>query len=141
MNLYVVQKSEFGAEMVTQYTKSKVELHNVSLKFRFSDLYVQEPIPKFWLRPRVLLKYAFKKIFKCNFSACVSSRNFLTKLSKLLMTHHLGIWPRKNFHFNFQFSKFSLWSRCFLKINFFEKSIPVWHTSDQGPKVNVHLKF
>ena len=67
---YVVRKSEFGAEMVTQYAKSKVELHNVSLKFRFSDLYVQEPIPKFWLRPRVLLKYALKKFQMQFLSLC-----------------------------------------------------------------------
>ena len=51
-----------------------------------------------------LKKEAFKKIFKCIFSACVSTRNFLTKLSKLLMTHHLDSCPKKIFRMNFQIS-------------------------------------
>ena len=53
-------------------------------------------------------KEASKKIFKCNFSAHTSSRNFLTKLPKLLTTHHLGFWPKKFFLTNFQISKFFL---------------------------------
>ena len=73
-------------------------------EFSFSDLYVQELILKVWKRPRVLQKCAFKKIFKCIFSACVWSRIFGTKLSKLLMTHHLGSCPKKIFRMNFQIS-------------------------------------
>ena len=111
------------------------------LEFPFSDLYVQELILKVWKRPRVLQKCAFKKIFKCIFSACVWSRILGTKLSKLLMTHHLGIWPEKNFHINFQNWKFFLFSKWFLKIHFFKKTRPVWHSSDQGPEVNVVSKF
>ena len=53
-------------------------------------------------------KDASKKIFKRNFSAHTSSRNFLTKLPKLLTTHHLGFWPKKFFLTNFQISKFFL---------------------------------
>ena len=51
-----------------------------------------------------LKKEAFKKIFKSIFSACVSTRIVLTKLSKLLMTHHLGSCPKKFFQMNFQIS-------------------------------------
>ena len=53
-------------------------------------------------------KEASKKIFKCVSSACVSSGNFLTKLPKLLMTHHLGLCPKKIFSMNFQISDFFL---------------------------------
>ena len=141
MKLYVVAKSESEAETATQYTKSKVGLHNVPLEFPFSDLYVQELILKVLKKPRVLQKCAFKKIFKCICSACVWSRILGTKLFKLLMTHHLGIWPGKFFHINFQILKIFLFSRCFLKIHFFKKTMPVWHSSDQGPGVNVVSKF
>lgn len=53
-------------------------------------------------------KNASKKIFKRNFSAHTSSRNFLTKLPKLLLTHHLGFCPKKKFSTNFQISQFFL---------------------------------
>ena len=111
------------------------------LEFPFSDLYVQELILKVLKKPRVLQKCAFKKIFKCIFSACVWSRIWGTKLFKLLMTHHLGIWTGKFFHINFQILKKNLFSRCFLKIHIFKKTRPVWHSSDQGPEVNVVLNF
>ena len=66
-------------------------------------------------RPCQFQKSASKKIFKRHSSANGAKKNFETKLSWLVLTHHFVYWPKNFFSNNFKIWPKILLSATFLK--------------------------